>query len=249
MNEISIIDMDLAKRVFQARGCADDGTVVFRRKLARHRVVPFLAGLPGYVVAMEACASAHHWGREIKRLGHQVRLIPPVYVKPFVKRQKNDSADAEAICEAAQRPTMCFVAVKSEHKQASAIVFKTCDLLVRQRTQTINALRGHLGEFGLIAPQGVVHAGGLMAQVEGPGCNLPEAARSMCLILIATIRSLSENIRTLDAQISSRAKRDEVAKRLMTFQECGRSSPQRLRPFRRHLRASSPGAITWLGWA
>jgi transposase len=106
---------------------------------------------------MEACSSAHHWARELARLGHVVRLIPPAYVKPFVKRQKNDAADAEAICEAAQRPTMRFVAVKSETAQANAVVFRARDLLVRQRTQAINALRGHLGEYGLVAAKGPSH--------------------------------------------------------------------------------------------
>ena len=106
---------------------------------------------------MEACASAHHWGREMIRLGHDVKLVPPVYVKPYVKRHKNDTADAEGICEAAQRPTMRFVAVKTEEQQARAMLFHTRDLLVRQRTQTINALRGHLAEFGVVAPQGPAH--------------------------------------------------------------------------------------------
>jgi transposase len=109
---------------------------------------------PACLVAMEACSSAHHWARELARLGHVVRLIPPAYVKPFVKRQKNDAADAEAICEAAQRPTMRFVAVKSVTAQANAVVFRARDLLVRQRTQAINALRGHLGEYGLVAAKG-----------------------------------------------------------------------------------------------
>jgi transposase len=118
-------------------------------------VLKFLADLPRCTVAMEACASAHHWARAVAALGHAVKLIPPVYVKPFVKRQKNDMADAEAIAEAATRPTMRFVAVKSEEQQAMAMAYRTRDLLVRQRTQTINALRGHLAEYGVVAPAGV----------------------------------------------------------------------------------------------
>jgi transposase len=156
MKEVTIVGVDLAKRVFQLHGAAADGTVVFRKKLSRAQFLPFLAARPACTVAMEACATAHHWGREIGRLGHRVRLIPPAYVKPFVKRQKNDTADAEAIAEAAARPTMRFVAVKTEAQQARATTFRARDLLVRQRTQLSNALRGHLAEYGVVAAQGMV---------------------------------------------------------------------------------------------
>src|ERR671913_2456328 len=135
MEKVSIIGLDLAKRSFQAHGARADGGVGFRKKLSREKVLGFFAEQPRCVVAMEACGSAHHWGRAIGELGHEVRLIPPVYVKPFVKRQKNDMADAEAICEAAQRPTMRFVRPKSAEAQGAAVVFRTRDLLVRQRTQ------------------------------------------------------------------------------------------------------------------
>ena len=131
MSEVSTIGLDLAKHVFQAHGADTSGKVVFRKRLRREQVLTFFARQPACVVAMEACGSGHHWARELARLGHQVRLIPPAYVKPFVKRQKNDAADAEAICEAAQRPTMRFVAVKSVAAQANAIVFRARDLLVR----------------------------------------------------------------------------------------------------------------------
>ncbi|MCP2223408.1 transposase [Bradyrhizobium elkanii] len=157
MDEVSIIGLDLAKNVFQVHGAGQDGRMVLRKKLNRSRLLEFFAKLPRCVVAMEACASAHYWGREIGKFGHDVRLIHPSYVKPFVKRQKNDAADAEAIAEAASRPTMRFVGVKSAEKQASSMAFKVRDLLVRQRTQTINALRGHLAEYGLIVAQGVRH--------------------------------------------------------------------------------------------
>ena len=169
MEEVSTIGLDLAKHVFQAHGASASGAVLFRKKLRREQVLAFFAGQPRCLVAMEACASAHHWARAIGELGHEVRLIPPAYVKPFVKRQKNDMADAEAICEAAQRPTMRFVAVKSEAKQAAAVIFRARDLLVGQRTQIINALRGHLAEYGLIAPQGPSHVERLIAQIEDPG--------------------------------------------------------------------------------
>ena len=166
MEEVSIIGLDLAKRVFQAHGASASGTVLFRKKLRRDQVLLFFANQPRCRVAMEACASAHHWARAIGELGHEVRLMPPAYVKPFVKRQKNDTADAEAICEAAQRPTMRFVAIKSEAKQAAAAIFRVRDLLIGQRTQIINALRGHLAEFGVIAPQGPSHVQQLIAEVE-----------------------------------------------------------------------------------
>src|SRR3712207_5542316 len=135
MNQVSTVGLDLAKHIFQLHGADSAGAVVFRKKLRRGQLLAFLATLPPCTVAMEACGSAHYWGREIVKLGHTVKLIAPAYVKPFVKRQKNDMADAEAICEAAQRPTMRFVALKSANQQAAAVVFRTRDLLVRQRTQ------------------------------------------------------------------------------------------------------------------
>ena len=182
MEQATIIGVDLAKHVFQLHGACADGSVVFRKKISRAKFLPFLASQPRCVVAMEACAGAHGWARDIQAQGHEVRLIAPAYVKPFVKRQKNDMADAEAITEAAARPTMRFVAVKSAEKQASGMVFKTRDLLVRQRTQTINALRGHLTEHGIIAPQGVFHVGRLAAEVENVA---PSAERCYRAVHIA----------------------------------------------------------------
>ncbi len=221
MEEVSTIGLDLAKHVFQAHGASASGAVVFRKKLRREQVLSFFASQPRCRVAMEACASAHYWARTIGELGHEVRLIPPAYVKPFVKRQKNDMADAEAICEAAQRPTMRFVAVKSEAKQASTVIFRTRDLLVRQRTQIINALRGHLAEFGFIAPQGSSHVGRLIAQVEDPGFTIPEAARSCLMRLVTMLRGLQDEVGALDREIVARAKSDDAARRLMTVPGIG----------------------------
>jgi transposase len=221
MTKVSIIGLDLAKNTIQAHGAGEDGTVVFRRKVSRSKLLEFLTGFAPCVVAMEACAGAHYWGREIMRLGHEARLIAPAYVKPFVKRQKNDAADAEAICEAATRPTMRFVAVKSEAKQAAAVVFKARDLLVRQKTQIINALRGHMAEFGVVIPQGPSHVAGLLERIEDPAFDLPDAARSPCQALAATLGSLVEQIEELDREISRRARADEAAKRLMTIPGIG----------------------------
>src|SRR5271156_1674201 len=217
MQKASIIGVDLAKHVFQVHGAGADGSVAFRKKISRIKFLPFLALQPRCVVAMEACAGAHSWARDIQAQGHEVRLIAPVYVKPFVKRQKNDMADAEAVTEAAVRPTMRFVAVKSAEKQASGMVFKTRDLLVRQRTQTINALRGHLTEHGIIAPQGVFHVGRLAAEVENTNSRLPSIVTELCMLLIRHIAMLTEQIATLDRQIRDRAREDEKVRRLMSI--------------------------------
>ena len=221
MEKITIIGLDLAKRSIQIHAAGADGAVVLRRKISSAKLLDFLTLIEPCTVAMEACAGSHHWGREIAKLGHQVKLIAPVYVKPFVKRQKNDAADAEAICEAALRPTMRFVAVKSAPKQAAANAFKVRDLLVRQKTQIINALRGHLFEFGFVAPQGPAHVSTLIAIVEDQHSTLPEAARIPFLALISLLRTLLEKVRELDKEISQRARRDDVAKRLMTIPGVG----------------------------
>jgi hypothetical protein len=206
MEKVSIIGLDLAKNVFQAHGAAADGAVVFRRKLSRAQLLKFMAAQAPCVVAMEACASAHHWGRAIGDLGHEVRLIPPAYVKPFVKRQKNDMADAEAIAEAASRPTMRFVAVKSETQQAAAMAYRTRDLLVRQRTQTINALRGHLAEQGIVAPTGAAHVGRLAAIIDGEDGTMPAAVRDLARLLLDQIAGLTERIAGLDAELRKRGR-------------------------------------------
>jgi transposase len=166
---------------------------------------PF-ATLPRCVVAMEACASAHYWAREIAAVGHDTRLIPPAYVKPFVKRQKNDIADGEAICEAAQRPTMRFVQGKSAEAQASAVVFRTRDLLVRQRTQLINALRGHLTKFGYIVRQGVGHVAKLIEMVGDPTSDVPAQARPVLVVIAESLQALQAQIVHLDREFASRAK-------------------------------------------
>jgi len=156
--EVTTITLDIAKRVLRAHGVDAAGRAVLRRRLGRSEVLDFFRALPPCLVGVEACGTAHHWAREIRALGHEVRLILASYVKPYVKRGKTDAADAEAICEAVTWPTMRFVPVKTAEKQAVLMLHRTRDLLVRQRTALVNALRGHLAEFGIVAPQGIVMA-------------------------------------------------------------------------------------------
>jgi transposase len=221
MAQATTIGLDIAKQVFQAHGADAAGHMVFRKRLTRTKLLGFFASHPPCLVAMEACAGSHYWGREIGKLGHKVRLIPPAHVKPFVKRQKNDVADAEAICEAAQRPSMRFVPVKSEDQQASSVVFRARDLLVHQRTQCVNALRGHLSEYGYTFAQGITHVPALIDHVEDPNTALPESARSILKILIETFTALEAQIKQLDVEINRRAKAEPVARRLMTIPGVG----------------------------
>ena len=221
MGDVTMIGLDLAKHVFQVHGVDASGAAVLKKRLTRFKVLSFFAALPSCLVAMEACASAHYWARELRKLGHEVRLIPPAYVKPFVKRQKNDARDAEAICEAAQRPGMRFVAVKDEAQQASAAVFRARDLLVRQRTQLINSLRGLVAEHGWVAPQGRFRMAQLMADIEDPTCKLPEAARAVFAVMIDTIRAFDARIDGFEREIASRAKQDQDARRLVTIPSVG----------------------------
>ena len=150
MSEITTIGLDLAKNVFQVHGVDEIGTVVVVKQLRRGQVIGFFASLPPCLIGMEACATAHHWARELAALGHAVRLMPPQYVKAYVKRNKNDAADAAAICEAVKRPSMRFVPVKTSEQQSALLMHRARDLLIRQRTMLVNALRGHMAEFGLV---------------------------------------------------------------------------------------------------
>ena len=249
MEQVNIIGIDLAKRSFQLHGARADGSVAFRRKVSRERLLYILGAQQRCVVAMEACASAHYWGREILKLGHEVRLVPPIYVKPFVKRQKNDAADAEAICEAAQRPTMRFVAVKGEEQQARAMLFHTRDLLVRHRTQTINALRGHLAEFGVIAPQGPAHVGRLASALEDPGSGLPGAVRALGGVLLGQIADLDAKIGGLEKELRACARQDEQAARLMTIPGIGPINAMALQAFAPPMESFRRGRdfSAWLG--
>ena len=221
MEQVHIIGIDLAKHGFQLHGARPDGSVAFRKKLTRGKVLGFLESQPQCRVAMEACGSAHYWGREIGELGHEVKIMPPRYVKAYVKRQKNDASDAEAICEAASRPTMRFVAVKTEEQQARGMLYRTRDLLVRRRTQTVNALRGHLAEFGVIAPKGTAHVVRLASAVAAPDSGLPESVREPGGLLLAQIADLNGKVGELESRIRSGAYEDEEARRLMSIPGIG----------------------------
>lgn len=192
MQQISIVGLDLAKNVFQVHGADVSGVPVLRRKLRRSDVLHFFSKIPSCLVGMEACGGSHYWAREIAALGHEVRLIPPAYVKPFVKRGKTDAADAEAICEAVNRKTMRFVPVKSAAQQADAMVLKVRELLVRQKTQAINPLRAHLHELGIVAGAGIAKVSQLVsiAQAEDDP-RIPGAARFALKAIVSQLDAIA----------------------------------------------------------
>jgi transposase len=210
-----MIGLDLAKNVFQVHGVDASGSVVLRRQLRRGAVEKFFAQLSPCTVGIEACGSAHHWARVIGRYGHQVRLMPPAYVKPYVKRNKNDGRDAEGICEAVGRPTMRFVPVKSVEQQATMAVHTTRALLVRQRTMIANSLRAALSEIGIVAAQGIEGLRQLMSRLEAPGEEVPEIMRGALLLLAKHWQALDTDERVLERQIAKAAHADREARRLM----------------------------------
>jgi len=211
----------LAKNVFQLHGASADGAVLFRKKLSRPQFARFMSEQPPCIVAMEACAGAHHWAREMTRHGHQVRLIAPHYVNPFVKRQKNDVADAEAIVEAALRPTMRFVEPKTADQQARAVVFRTREQLLKQRTEAINALRAHLYEFGHVAPVGIGYLPRLAEVVDDPKSDLPELARDICRLAVEQIGHMTARIDALKAKIATMSKEATMPRQLQTMPPLG----------------------------
>lgn len=221
MAQVSTIGLDLAKNVFQVHGIDAQGKVLVRRPLRRAEVLPFFAKLSPCLVGMEACGTAHHWGRELSKLGHTVKLMPPAYVKPYLKRGKTDAADAEAIAEAVTRPTMRFVAVKTADQQAVLMLHKVRDLLVRQRTMLINALRGHLAEFGLIAAQGAAGVKAAIAQFHAEQDSLPELARSAVRRLIGQLEDVDEEVKKAEKEILVWCRNDAASRRLMTIPGIG----------------------------
>jgi transposase len=210
------IGLDIAKSVFQAHGVDAAGAVVLRRRLSRARLLEFFEKRPPCLVGMEACASAHHWARELGRLGHTVRLIPPSYVKAYVKRQKNDRADAEAICEAVTRPSMRFVPIKSVAQQDIMVLHRTRSLLMRQRVQLSNAIRGHMGEFGVAAPIGRLGLERLIeVAADESDARIPGAARASLLMLVSQLRLVNRHVLENDRRIIAAARTSEVGRRLM----------------------------------
>jgi len=222
MGETTIIGLDVAKQIFQVHGVSADGKVTVKRQLRRSQMLGFFGKLTRCVVGLEACGGSHFWAREIRALGHDVRLIPPAYVKPYVKRGKTDAVDAEAICEAVSRPTMRFVPIKTAECQAALMVLKTRDLLVRQRTQAINALRGHLAEVGIVAAKGAAKVEMLFEIIrdENDG-RLPPAARTALKMLTEQIEALTERVDTLERKIVAEVRRDDTMRRLTTIPGIG----------------------------
>jgi len=222
MEQVVTIGLDIAKSVFQVHGIDAQGAVVLRQRLQRSRVLPFFAKRGPCLVGIEACGSAHHWARELVRLGHEVRLIPPSYVKPYVKRQKNDMADAEAICEAVTRPTMRFVPVKSPEQQSVMVLHRTRLILTRQRTQLSNAIRGHMSEFGLIAPVGRNGLKTLMEIVaDREDTRVPGDARGCLTMLAEQLDLINEQILESDRRILANARSTDVGRRLMEIPGVG----------------------------
>ncbi len=221
MSEVSIIGIDLAKNVFQMHGAAADGSVLFRKKLSRPQFSRFMSNHPACEVAMEACPSAHHWALELIDRSHRVRLIAPHYVKPFLKRQMNDAADADAIVEAALRPTMRFVEPKTAEQQARAVAFRTREQLVKQRSEAVNALRSHLYEFGYIAPVGIGYVLRLTRIVDDPEAGISDLARDICRMLRELIAQLTDRINTLKARIAAMSNEAEMPRRLQTMPGVG----------------------------
>jgi len=219
--EVVTVGLDLAKNVFQVHAIGADGAVLIRRKLRRTEVIRFFAELPRCLVGMEACASAHHWARELMAIGHEVRLMPPAYVKQYVKRGKTDAADAEAICEAVTRPTMRFVAVKSVEQQAVLMLHKSRDLMVRQRTMLINALRGHLAEYGIVTGLGAAGVVASLKALHEEQDRFPAHARSALHGIAAQLRALASEIERLEAQILDWHRNDETSRRLATIPGIG----------------------------
>src|SRR3984893_11639409 len=217
LSSVTTVGLDLAKHVFQVHAIGAFGRVIVAKALRRKDVLFFFAQLPKCLVGMEACGSAHHWARELIKLGHDARMMPPAYVKPYVRRQKNDAADAAGICEAVTRPSMRFVGVRTLENQAALMRHKAREMLVAQRTQLLNALRGHLTEVGVIAPQGPRHARELAELIEACDETVPFEVCEALAPLVVQLRNLDEAIARLERTIAKLAQKDETARRLMSI--------------------------------
>src|SRR5512142_1984021 len=222
MGQVVTVGLDLAKSVFQAHGVDEAGEVVVRRKLRRSQVLPFFAKQPACLIGMEACASSHHWARELSALGHEVKLMPAQYVKPYVKRGKHDAADAEAICEAVTRPTMRFVAIKSREQQSAMMLHRVRLVLCRQRTQLSNALRAHMAEFGIVAPVGRLGLERLLEVVaDSEDHRVPAGVRACLQMLAAQLTVVKAQILQNDRTIMADARSTELGRRLMAIPGVG----------------------------
>lgn len=222
MEDAVVVGVDLAKSVFQVHGIDARGRVVLRKRLSRSKLLSFFATLPRCLIGMETCASANHWARELMALGHEVRLMPPQYVKPYVKRSKNDASDAEAICEAVTRPTMRFVGVKSSEQQAVLVLHRTRLILTRQRTQIGNAIRGHLAEFGIVASVGRLGLDRLFAVIADEGDHrLPSSARGCLTMLADQYRLVLAHLLDTDRAIRAHSRASELGRRLQEIPGVG----------------------------
>jgi len=215
MQAVKTIGLDVAKSVFQVHGVDADGQVVIRRKLKRRYLLAFFEKLPACLVGIEACATSHHWSRQLQALGHRVRLMPPAYVKPYVKRQKNDVADAEAICEAVTRANMRFVETKTVEQQSCLMLHRTRHLCIRERTAVINVIRAHLAEFGIVAPVGRKGVEELLRVIADPADRrIPELARACLAALRTQLQRLKEQLLEFDRMIMAWHRSDETSRRL-----------------------------------
>jgi transposase len=222
MEKIITVGLDLAKSIFQVHGIADDGSIVVRRALRRSQVLDFFRSIDPCCVGIEACASSHYWANAIGQLGHTVRMMPPTYVKAYVKRNKTDAADAEAICEAVSRPTMRFVPIKTPGEQAACMVLRTRELFVRQRSQTANAMRAHMAELGIIAATGMTSIAKLILILRDlEDTRVPISARTALLEMAEHIETLTARIEKLDTRIVATVKADETARRLTSIPGVG----------------------------
>ena len=218
---ITTIGLDLAKHWFQVHGVDAAGKILVKRKLRRTEVIAFFKALEPCLVGMEACASAHHWARELIALGHEVKLMPPAYVKAYVKRNKNDAADAEAICEAVTRPSMRFVPVKDADQQSVLMMHRVRNLLIKQRTMLVNALRAHLAEFGIIAPQGLRHVEELKGAIDEDRLALPDIARSMLRLVVAQLNDTQAKVQEIEARLAQWHRNSPVSKLLASVPGVG----------------------------
>jgi transposase len=218
---VTTIGLDLAKHWFQVHGVDAAGKVVVKRRLRRAEVVGFFKGLEPCLVGMEACATAHHWARELIALGHEVKLMPPTYVKAYVKRNKNDATDAAAICEAVTRPSMRFVPVKNVDQQAVLMLHRGRALLVRQRTMLVNALRAHMAEFGFIAAKGLGHVEELIAAIEDDETPIPDLALSILRVIVAQLKDTDAKVRQFEAELAKWHRENKTSKLLATIPGIG----------------------------